>query len=114
MKPGELILVRFPEVSLAPGKLRPALVVAIAPGRHPDILLALVTSRGHQEVLDFDEVIAASDPDFTATRLKTTSVVRLARLVTVEAEIIEARLGTISSDRLQRIRRRLIEWLRRE
>jgi len=112
MKPGELVLVRFPEADLAAGKLRPALVVAIAPGRYSDVSLALVTSRGHQEVPDFDEVILSTDADFAATRLKTTSVIRLARLVTVEANIIEGHLGTISSLRLSRIRQRLIEWLR--
>jgi mRNA interferase MazF len=112
MKPGELVLVRFPEADLAVGKLRPALIVAIAPGRYSDVLLALVTSRGYQEVLDFDEVMLPTDADFAATRLKTTSVIRLARLVTVEADIVEGRLGSISPPRLSRIRQRLIEWLR--
>jgi mRNA interferase MazF len=112
MKAGELVLVHFPDADLAPGKLRPALIVAIAPGRYPDVLLALVTSRGYQEVPDFDEVVLPTDVDFAATRLKTTSVIRLARLVTVEADIIEGRLGTISPSRLSRIRQRLIEWLR--
>jgi mRNA interferase MazF len=111
VKPGELVLLRFPEADLASGKLRPALVVAIAPGRHPDVLLALVTSRGYQEVSDFDEVIRPTDADFAATRLKTRSVIRLARLVTVEAGVIEGRLGAISTARLIRIRQRLVEWL---
>jgi mRNA interferase MazF len=112
MKPGELVLVRFPEASLTPGKLRPAMVVAIAPGRYTDVLLALVTSRIYQEVPEFDEVISVADEDFAVTRLKSTSVIRLARLVTVEAEIIEGRLGTISPARLRRVRQRLVEWLR--
>lgn len=111
MKPGELVLVRFPEASLAPGKLRPALVVAVALGRYADVLLALITSRSYQEVPDFDEVISVADADFAATRLKSTSVIRLARLASVETEVIEGRLGTISPARLQRIRRRLVEWL---
>ncbi len=112
MKAGDLVPVRFPEADLARGKLRPALVVAIAPGRHADVLLALVTSRSYQEVPDSDEVVAPTDPDFAATRLKTRSVVRLGRLASVDAAIIEARLGVISTARLNRIRQRLIEWLR--
>ena len=111
MKPGELVLVRFPEADVAAGKLRPALVVAIAPGRHPDVLLALVTSRDYQEVPNFDEVILPSDTDFAATRLKMRSVIRLARLVTVDANVIEGRLGVVSAARLARIRQRLVEWL---
>lgn len=111
MKPGELVLVRFPEADLTSGKLRPALIVAIAPGRHPDVLLALVTSRGYQEVMRFDDVIEPTDADFPATRLKTRSVIRLARLVSVDRDIIEGRLGSISGSRLSRVRERLIAWL---
>ena len=51
MKPGEIVLLRFPQADLAQGKLRPALIVALAPGRHPDVLLALITSRAYQEIL---------------------------------------------------------------
>ncbi len=45
MKPGDVILVRFPQTDLQVGKLRPALVLAISPGRHSDVLLAMITSR---------------------------------------------------------------------
>lgn len=111
MKSGDIVLLRFPQADLAEGKLRPALVVALAPGRHPDLLLALITSRMYQEIPDFDEVIEPSDSDFSESGLKARSVVRLARLVSVEQAIINARLGEISSERLRRIRKRLVDWL---
>ena len=47
MKPGDVVLVRFPQTDLEAGKLRPALVIAMSPGRHTDALLAMVTSRTH-------------------------------------------------------------------
>jgi mRNA interferase MazF len=111
VKPGDLVLLRFPDTDLQAGKLRPALVVAIAPGRHADVLLALMTSQGHQEVVGFDEVVAPEDADFAATRLKARSVIRLGRLASVSPVVIEARLGAISSTRLASIRKRLAEWL---
>lgn len=111
MKPGDLVLLRFPQTDLQEGKLRPALVIAIAPGRHADVLLALVTARTHQTIAGFDEVIEPTDPDFSLTRLKTRSVIRLARLATVEPSVIAARLGSISLDRLGRVRGRLVAWL---
>jgi mRNA interferase MazF len=111
MIPGDIVLIRFPQANLQVGKLRPALVVAIAPGRHPDLLLALVSSRVYQAVLDFDEIIDPSEPDYAGTGLKVRSVVRLARLASVESGNIDARLGTISAQRLQQIRKRLIDWL---
>ena len=112
MKPGDLVLLRFPQSNLQQGKLHPALVIAIAPGRHADVLLALVTSRSYQAVAGFDEVVEPTDPDFALTRLKSRSVVRLARLATVEPAVIAARLGSISPDRLTRIRNRLASWLK--
>lgn len=112
MKPGDLVLLRFPQTDLQQGKLRPALVIAIAPGRHADVLLALVTSRTYQAVAGFDEVVEPTDPDFSLTRLKTRSVIRLARLATVEPGVIAAKLGGISPDRLARVRGRLVSWLK--
>jgi mRNA interferase MazF len=111
MRPGDIVLLRFPQADLVEGKLRPALVVALAPGRHPDVLLALITSRPYQEIPDFDEAIAPQDADFTSSGLKVRSVIRLARLVSVEETVINARLGEISPERLRRIKKRLAKWL---
>ena len=111
MRSGEIVLIPFPQTDLQPGKLRPALVVAIAPGRHADILLALVTSRVHQAIPRFDELLSPTDDDFPATHLKAASVIRLARLATVDATVIQAKLGEIGPDRLANIRGRLIAWL---
>lgn len=112
MKPGDIVLIRFPQADLRLGKLRPALVVAVAPGPHTDLLLALITFRTYQAVPGFDEIIARSDADYATTGLKVDSVVRLARIATVAPSVINARLGNISSERLQEIRHRLSEWLR--
>lgn len=113
MKPGDIVLIRFPQTDLKTGKLRPALVIAVAPGRHPDLLLALITSRTYQAIPKFDEIIDPSDADYSVTGLKARSVVRLARLASVESSIINARLGKVSSMRLQHIRKRLADWLQK-
>ncbi|MFQ5399292.1 MAG: type II toxin-antitoxin system PemK/MazF family toxin [Anaerolineae bacterium] len=114
MKPGDIVLIRFPQADLEAGKLRPALVVAVAPGRHADLLLALISSRTYQAVPGFDQIIDPSDSDYEGTGLKAPSVVRLARLVSVEPTVINARLGAISLGRLRQIRKRLANWLQEE
>ena len=111
MKPGDIVLPRFPQADLLEGKLRPALTLAIAPGAHADLLLALITSRDYQAVPQFDEIIDPSEKDFAQTGLKTRSVIRLARLASVEQSIVSARLGHLSPERLKMIRGRLIKWL---
>lgn len=111
MKAGDLVLVRFPQADLSAGKLRPALVIALAPGRHPDVLLALVTSQVRQAVPQFDELLSPTDTDFPDTHLKASSLVRLARLATVDRQVIAAKLESIEPSRLEKIRQRLIVWL---
>lgn len=113
MKPGEIVLIRFPQTDLQAGKMRPALIAAITPGRYADVLLALISSRIYQTMPEFDEIIEPSAPDYEGTGLKVRSVVRLARLATVESSVINARLGNISSERLQKLRERLVDWLQK-
>jgi len=111
VKPGDIVLIRFPQADLTAGKLRPALIVAIAPGRHADLLLALITSSSHQIVPNFDEIIEPFAADYAQTGLKTRSVVRLARLTSVESSVINARLGAISKQRLTTVRKKLVDWI---
>lgn len=113
MKPGDIVLLRFPQADLQDGKLRPALVLAVAPGRHDDILLSLITSRVYQAIPNFDEIIQPSDDDFSASGLKVASVIRLARLTSIEPALIAARLGEIAPERLKAIKQRLINWLQK-
>jgi mRNA interferase MazF len=113
MKPGDIVLIRFPEADWQSGKLRPALIIAISASRHRDLLLALISSRLHQATLGFDEIINTSDSDYITTGLKVASLIRLGRLTSVESSVINARLGNISSERLIRIKNLLINWLRK-
>ncbi len=93
MKTGDIVLLPFPQADLGTGKLRLALVIAIAPGQHGDLLLALVTSRLYQRVEGFDEVIAPEDADFGLSGLKVRSVIRIAHLASADRNVIAARLG---------------------
>lgn len=113
MKPGDIVLIRFPQADLTEGKLRPALVIAISPGRHADLLLALVSSRVHQITPQFDDLINPTDNDYLTTGLKMPSVIRLGRLISVESSVINARLGSISPERLIRLKKYLIDWLQK-
>ena len=113
MRTGDVVLVRFPQADLQAGKLRPALVLAVSPGRHTDVLLAMITSRPYQIIPDFDEVIESTDTDYPHTGLKARSIVRLSRPASVETSVINAKLGEISTGRLGEIKKRVIDWLQK-
>ncbi|WP_263818377.1 type II toxin-antitoxin system PemK/MazF family toxin [Salinibacter sp.] len=109
--PGQIVLFRFPRTDLAEGKLRPALLISEVPGPYDDWLICMISSQLHQQIEGFDELIEEGDSDFQQSGLKKASVVRISRLAVVEGNIFEGRIGKISSDRIQRVRRRIAEWI---
>ena len=111
---GDIALVQFPFADRAEAKLRPALLISRVPGNYADWLICMITLRTYRQMAGFDELIGMDDPDFTASGLKASSVIRIARLVTVEERLLLARLGSIGPERLQRVRKRLGEWVQEE
>jgi mRNA interferase MazF len=59
----------------------------------------------------FDEIIQEHDSDFTQSRLKIASVIRVGRLAVVEGRVLLGATGQISPERLQRIANRLAAWI---
>ena len=110
-EPGQIVLFRFPRADLSEGKLRPALLLREVPGRYEDWLICMISPQLHQRIKGFDELVEEDDEDFARSGLKVTSVIRIGRLAVVEGEMLEGRTGTISPERMKRIRKRLAEWI---
>jgi len=110
---GQVVLFRFPRTDLEEGKLRPALLLGKLPGEYDDWLLCMISSQLHHYVAGFDEIIEESDADFVGSGLKKTSVIRIGRLAAVEGRVLVGAIGEIAPERLNRIKRRLAEWIER-
>ena len=108
---GQVALARFPTVGLTPGKARPVLLLATVPGPHGDWLVCMLSTQLHHAVEGFDEVIDPAHDDFATSGLRRASVIRVARLAVVPADLLAGALGEIGAARLQRIRERLAEWV---
>lgn len=111
MRPGDIVLVPFPQTDLDEGKFRPALVVAIAPGRHGDLLLMQITSRAAQLEKGLFEPIEDRAPGFAETGLKITSYVRVTRLATVSRDLIAGGLGKLPGAAFERVLKKLHQWI---
>lgn len=111
MTPGEIVLLRLPQPDLLPGKLRPVLVVSELPGPFGDVLVCGISSQLHQAVPQWDERLTPADPNFTTSGLKVASVIRLNWLAAVNPSVSVGTLGTITPDRLSRLRQRLSDQL---
>ena len=114
VREGQIILFSFPQTDFVIGKLRPALVLRSVPGAHNDWLICMISTQLHQELPGLDDVVRETDSDFGRTGLKATSLIRVTRLAIVSASLLHGTIGTLTTDRLQRIRSRLAQWISTE
>jgi mRNA-degrading endonuclease toxin of MazEF toxin-antitoxin module len=96
MAPGDIYLAHFPFGDAAGMKLRPVLLLTGPIGPVPEFLVAYISSIVPPMLLPSDILIDPSRPEFSATKLKAISVVRLHKLATIHRSSIVRRLGSIS------------------
>ena len=105
MNRGDVVLVRFPHASEVRGKRRPAVVVqsdAYA-GVVGTVVVAEITSNLTMASDPACLLIDTSTPEGTATGVVRNSVVSCLVLVTVYADTIAQKLGTLSPAMKQRL-----------
>ena len=94
MKPGDIVLVRFPFAELAAAKKRPALVLAgtSRSARNRLAILAMITSQVESLRLEGDVVVS----QWQAAGLLHPSLLRLAKVATVDADLVEKTIGRLA------------------
>ena len=112
MKAGDLVLARLPQAD-AQSRLRPALVLCVLPP-FADFLVCGVRSQLRHKVEGFDEIVAPGDPDFAASGLRQSSLIRLSFLNAIPGTSIAGVLGSIAPPRLQPLRHALVNHLQSE
>jgi len=110
---GQIVLFRFPQTDLEEGKLRPALLLGQLPGEYGDWLICMISMQLRQALPGFDEIIQETDSDFVESGLKVASVIRIGRLAVVDGKLLLGATGQIASERHERIKHRLADWLLR-
>ncbi len=112
IREGSIVLFRFPQTDQTQGKLRPALVLRKLPGPYDDWLICMISTQLTQRVDGLDEQINTDDEDFGESGLKSPSLFRVSRLAVVEQFILLGTIGTVSTNRLLRIKRSLSDWIK--
>lgn len=95
MTKGSVVLVPFPFDDLSASKVRPAVCLTDPVGPHRHVVLAFISSRTQADPLDSDVLLDSAAADFGGTGLRVSSVLRLHRLMTVNASLIQRRLGEL-------------------
>ncbi len=95
---GSVVLVRYPFTDLSGSKLRPAIIVT------PDDLLvtlddalcAFITTIIPDKTLPTDLIVQTGNPDFAATGLNGTSMIRAHKLTLLHRSLVQRHLGVMS------------------
>lgn len=109
MKEGDVVIVPMPQAD-GRTKNRPAIVVREMPPFR-DVLVCGVSTQLRQEAKDFDELISPADSDFASSGLIEESLIRLGFLAVIPRVKIAGSIGSISSERHQRLLQRLSQYL---
>ena len=103
----KVVLVPFPFDDLSGQKVRPAVCLTEAIGTHRHVVLAFITSVVPATLEPTDILLAPGTPDFARTGLHAPSALRLHRMVTVSAAIIQRQLGVLTPGLQAQVQQRM-------
>src|SRR3990167_3581143 len=98
MVKGKIVLVSFPFDDFSKEKIRPVLCLTEYIGPHKHVLVAFITSKVKEEVLDTDILIDKDDKGFKNTGLSVSSKIQLHRIITISSSAIKRELGSLDED----------------
>ena len=85
----KIVLVPFPFDDLSAVKVRPAVCLTDEIGPHRHIIIAFITSQIGEANESSDIPVLQAHSDFVHTGLKVSSAIRLHRLITIPANLIQ-------------------------
>lgn len=101
MKTGDIVIASFPYTDFTGFKARPAVIVTATTDKFGDIIIAMISSSVPAQQSSFQIKI---EPD-NINNLKTTSIIKVNRLATIEKKMIAATIGKLDDDYLSEFKR---------
>jgi mRNA interferase MazF len=95
MTKNAIVLVPFPFDGFAASKVRPVLCLTSEIGKYQHVIIAFISSKIPEEIIDSDLIINKNTDDWKGTGLTVDSVVRLHKMVTIPKSLIKRKLGVI-------------------
>lgn len=104
-KKGDIVLIPFPFTDLSGQKNRPALILASSE-KGEDVIVAFISSRA-EKPRPFDVPLKEGRASFIETGLKTSSLIKVNKIATLEKKIILGELGRLESNIQKEVNRKL-------
>ena len=102
-----IILVPFPFDDFSDLKVRPALCLTSEIGKYHQVIIAFISSKIPDDLIDNDVIITKQSAKSIGTGLTVDSVIRLHKIVTIPKSIIKRKLGEINKSVEIEIREKL-------
>ena len=106
----KIVLVPFPFDDFSATKVRPAICLTNPVGKFNHIIIAFISSKIQQELIESDLLILKSDKGFKATGLISDSIIRVHKIVTIPKNLIHRELGMLDVS-LQKVIHKKIQKL---
>jgi len=91
-----IVLVPFPFDDFSELKVRPAICLTNSIGKFNHVIIAFISSRYPDEILNSDLIIKKDSEYFVGTGLFLDSVIRLNKMVAIPKKLIKRKLGRIN------------------
>jgi mRNA interferase MazF len=107
MTKGTIVLTPFPFTDLSSTKIRPAVVVSSSRKLGNDVIVAFISSKIIEPILETEFLLTNDHPDFKKTRLKKNSVFKMDKIITLETSILVGEIGKVSPSIMKELDKRL-------
>ena len=97
MVKNSIVLVPFPFDDFSMSKVRPALCLTSENGKYDHVIIAFISSRIPDDLIESDLIIKKHSENSIGTGLSVDSVIRLHKMVTIPKSLIKRKLGDINS-----------------
>ena len=104
-----IVLVPFPFDDFSITKVRPAICLTSEIGEFDHVIIAFITSKIPEVLINSDLVITKQSDYFIGTGLSIDSAIRLHKIVTIPKSLIKRRLGRINKSLELELNRKLKE-----
>ena len=104
-----IVLVPFPFDDFSSSKLRPALCLTSEIGIYQHIVIAFISSKIPENIIESDFVIEKNSSFWDGTGLQVDSVIRLHKIVTIPKYLIKRKLGIINESVINIVSNKLIQ-----
>ena len=103
-KIGDIILTPFPFTDLSGNKVRPALIMGVQE-RGDDVTVCFISSVKQNNIRQFEILVDSKDKNFSKTRLKLRSVIKVTKLATLDKKVILGKIGELDAKNLSKVKR---------